>query len=194
MQPDLRLVTPNGLPSDDEIKEIARSDRRRAMGLIAARYRARLYHHARNIVKDHQEAFDVVQEVFIKAIHERRFFNEGFKMKAWLYRVTSNLCFNIVRNRKRRGDILDSMQRPESTSPDQVARVLAEQHQKVVQAAMEHLTVDHREILTLRYHSDLSYAEIADTLDVALGTVMSRLSRAKNKLLEAFDALGVEEV
>jgi RNA polymerase sigma-70 factor, ECF subfamily len=164
MNPEpLSLVRTPPLPTAELIKEIARTDRRRAMTLAVERYRGKLYHHALYIVKDHQEAYDVVQEVFIKAIRERRFFDDDFKMKAWLFRVTSNLCFNIVRNRKRRGAILDTMQQPTSSSPDQVERVLSEERQEVILEAMDRLTRDHKEILMLRYYSDLSYAEIADT-------------------------------
>ena len=56
---------------------------------------------------------------------------------------------------------------------------------------MERLTPDHREILALRYYSDLTYEEISESLGIRLGTVMSRLSRAKGRLLEALPASGV---
>jgi RNA polymerase sigma-70 factor (ECF subfamily) len=58
---------------------------------------------------------------------------------------------------------------------------------------MDKLSEDHSKILMLRYYSDLSYAEIADTLDIKLGTVMSRLSRAKGKLVEVLDDPSVTE-
>ena len=187
----LRLLPSSPQLTAEDIKAVARKDRRQAMNLVVERYRGTLYHHALYIVKDHHEAFDILQEVFIKAIRERRFFDPDFKMKAWLFRVTSNLCFNIVRNRKRRGAILDQMMRPTPLHADQMERVFADQRQEVILAALDTLTEDHREILSLRYYSDLSYAEIADALDIKLGTVMSRLSRAKNKLMEALDDPGV---
>ncbi len=190
----LQLVQPpSGLPEDDEIKVIALRDRRSAIGMIVQRYRKRLYHHAMYILKDPEQAFDVVQEVFIKAIRERRFFDVEFKMKAWLFRVTSNLCFNIVRDKRRRGAILDTMIKKTSSAADQVDRVFATEQQQVILAALDKLSENHRKILALRYYSDLSYAEIADTLDVKLGTVMSRLSRAKNRLMEVLDHPGVLE-
>lgn len=125
----------------------------------------------------------MVQEVFIRAMREKRFFLEGFKMKAWLYRVTTNLCFNTVRNRKRRGAILDGMIKKVSTSPDQLEAVFASEQRGEVMTALDDLSEDHRQILLLRYYDDLSYAEIADVLGVKLGTVMSRLSRARYRLL-----------
>lgn len=105
-------------------------------------------------------------------------------MKAWLYRVTTNLCFNTVRNRKRRGAILDTMLKPEAFGADQLEIVFAGERRNEVMAALEHLSEAHREILLLRYYDDLSYAEIADVLGVKLGTVMSRLSRSRCRLLD----------
>lgn len=189
----LKLVHPPSLVDDDTIKSLAQTDRRQALGLIVAKYRDRLFSHAYYIVKDRQEAYDVVQETFIKAMHETRFFNEDFKMKAWLFRVTSNRCFNIRRDKKRRGAILEGMQQPTSTEAAQFDRVFGEERQENILAAMEQLTNNHREILTLRYYSDLSYAEIADTLGIKLGTVMSRLSRAKSRLVEVIGDRGVVE-
>ncbi len=165
-----------------EYKLVAQSDRRRAMDMVVRDFRSRLFQHAFYIVKDSQEAYDAVQEVFIKAMRETRFFDEGFRMKAWLFRVTSNLCYNIVRDRRRRGGILESLNRPDRTSANQMERVQRGERRDEVLAAMEKLGRNHREILLLRYYNDLSYAEIADVLDVKLGTVMSRLSRARARL------------
>lgn len=182
----LRIVT-KALPEDDEIKAIAQSDKRAAADLIVRKYRDRLFHHASYILKDHQLALDVTQDVFIKAMREKRFFDDGFKMKAWLFRVTSNLCFNIRRDKKRRAAILETVPRATSTAADQVELVFASEAQETIFHAMDKLSHNHRTILMLRYYDDLSYAEIAETLDVKLGTVMSRLSRAKTQLVDVLD-------
>ncbi|MDP6932267.1 MAG: RNA polymerase sigma factor, partial [Myxococcota bacterium] len=126
-----------------------------------------------------------VQDVFIRAMRERRFFDPEFRMKAWLFRVTSNLCFNRVRDKKRRGQLLEQQKRSEGVLAKQVDSVFAGQRTERMNVALEQLTEAHREILILRYYDDLSYAEIAETLNIALGTVMSRLSRARCRLLEA---------
>jgi len=186
MPASLRLVSPQNASSWSEmdIKELAANNRRTAMEMVIQKFREPLYFHARYIVKDHQEAYDVVQEVFIKAMREDRLFDEDFKIKAWLFRVTTNLCFNQVRNRKRRGAILDTMMKPEAFSADQFKHVFEGEQRTEVMTAMESLSEDHREILLLRYYDDLSYAEIADVLQVKLGTVMSRLSRARLRLMD----------
>ena len=169
--------------SDEYIKAIARQDLRAGYDLATRKFRDRLFYHAYYITKDHEEAYDVVQEVFIRAMREGRFFDEEFRMKAWLFRVTSNLCFNLVRDRKRRGAILETVPRDESTRADQVEKVFFTERREEVMAALELLTQDHKEILILRYYDDLSYAEIAEVLEIKLGTVMSRLSRARSRLL-----------
>ncbi len=187
----LRLIRGSTIPTDEEIKQIALTDRRAASDWIVRKYRDPLFHHAAYILKDYQEAIDVAQEVFIKSMREQRFFDEEFKMKAWLYRVTSNLCFNLVRDRRRRAAILDTIPIKKATDPGQVDVVFQTERQGTILKAMEQLTENHRKILMLRYYGDLSYAEISDALDIKLGTVMSRLSRAKRQLLEVMDELGV---
>ena len=186
MSASLRLVSPQNATSwtEEDIKQLAESNPRSAMEMVIQKFREPLYFHARYIVKDHQEAYDVVQEVFIKAMREHRLFDEDFKIKAWLFRVTTNLCFNQVRNRKRRGAILDTMMKPEPFGADQMEKVFEGERREEVMASLDTLSEDHREILLLRYYDDLSYAEIADVLQVKLGTVMSRLSRARLRLME----------
>lgn len=178
----------NTAPTDDDtIKAVAQKDRRAAADLVVRKYRDRLFHHASYILKDYHRAMDVTQDVFIKAMREERFFDPEFKMKAWLFRVTSNLCFNIRRDKKRRAAILETVDRPTSTAPDQVEMVFSSQEAKSMLAALDRLSDNHRKILMLRYYSDLSYAEIASVLDIKLGTVMSRLSRAKAQLVDVLE-------
>ena len=90
MPASLRLMNPatSSEWSEADIKRYAASNPRAAMEMVIQKYREPLYFHARYIVKDHQEAYDVV-EVFIKAMREQRLFNDEFKIKAWLFRVTS---------------------------------------------------------------------------------------------------------
>jgi RNA polymerase sigma-70 factor, ECF subfamily len=191
--PSLRLVQDGSEAVDEErIKRVATADRRAAADLVVRKYREPLFHHAAWILKDWEEAIDVAQDVFIKAMHEPRFFEADFKMKAWLYRVTTNLCFNRVRDRRRRSAILETVPRPVNDGSDPIDAVFQGEQQERILSAIDQLSDDHREILMLRYYSDLSYAEISDTLGIKLGTVMSRLSRARGQLVEALNGLGVE--
>ena len=177
---------------DDDIKATAKTQPKLAVDLVVRKYRSRLYYHALCILKDPEAAYDAVQEVFIKSIHEDRFFNADFQMKAWLFRVTSNLCFTIVRDRNRRSGLLRLRKdeaSPRPVSPSSSDSVQERQVRGEMLNALESLTPSQREILLLRYYDDLSYNEIAAVLEVKLGTVMSRLSRAWNRLS---DVLGTD--
>ena len=190
MTATLKLVAPQAAAdwSDEDIKALAADNPRLAMDMVIRKYRDRLFRHAWYITKDGQEAYDVVQEVFIRAIRETRFFNADFRQKAWLFRVTSNLCFNLVRDRKRRSAILETVPFDRKADADQLATVFAGEQRQEVLDAIDQMTPAHREILLLRYYDDLSYAEIAEALGVALGTVIPRLSRARRRLQAVLDA------
>jgi RNA polymerase sigma-70 factor (ECF subfamily) len=181
-----------GVTEDEDIQRIARAGQREfAFELLVRKYRERILHHALYVLKDYHEAFDVCQEVFIKAMREPRLFDAEFKMKAWLFRVASNLCFNIVRDRRRRSTILETVPQVTEELADPFEQLFTDQRQKRILDAMDRVSLEHRDILMLRYYSDLSYTEIADVLGVKLGTVMSRLSRAKTRLMEVLDEVGV---
>ncbi len=183
----LKLV-PDSSPaavSDDEISELGRRDRDRGFDALVRKYRERIYYHALYITKDSEGAFDVAQDVFVRAYHEERIFDSGFRSRAWLFRVCTNRCYNIVRDRHRRGGILDRLGKSSAVLQEQhkaIDDVMAREMSEGVAAAMSNLSPEHRTILLLRYFDDLSYKEIAEVLQVKLGTVMSRLSRAKMRL------------
>jgi len=169
---------------DEDLKAIALVNRKRAYGLLVDRYRDRLFYHALYILKDSEEALDVSQEVFIRSFNENKAFDPDFKIKAWLFRVCTNLCYNIVRDKKRRTNILENLGRQETSVPkrDQADLTSHREMSEQMQLALDQLTLAHKTILLLKYWDDLSYLEISEVLDIKLGTVMSRLSRAKEKL------------
>ena len=187
MSAKLQLLKSASTWTDDQIKTVAKTNRRAAMEATIQKFREPLLYHAICIVKDEDEAYDLVQEVFIRAIREPRLFNEDFRIKAWLYRVTTNLCFNNVRNRKRRTAILNAAKMQDRKEADQISQIFHGQRQVEILKSLEKLTEDHQKILLLRYYDDLSYSDIAHVLQIKLGTVMSRLSRARNRLLAVMD-------
>jgi RNA polymerase sigma-70 factor (ECF subfamily) len=167
---------------DDDIKRVAQRDMNRALEMVATKYGETIFRQARYLLKDPHRGRDVAQEVFIKAMREDRFFQPDFKMKAWLLRVTTNLCFNISRNQRRRRDILERSPFQTNTRATQAQAVYCQQAKETLLNSIQLLSPHHQEVLLLRYYEDLSYAEIAVRLDLKLGTVMSRLSRAKGSL------------
>lgn len=185
-----RLPCVPALLTEDDLKHLARRRPSLALEFVVRVYGEKLRAHALYILRDPDEAHDVVQETFLKAMREPRLFEPEFKIQAWLYRVTRNLCFNLSRDRRRRQVILHGQRRSEATFDDPLESVFAGEQQEEVMAALDRLTEDHRAILLLRYYEDLSYNEIAERLDIRLGTVMSRLSRARDRLEHAMAADG----
>jgi len=147
-------------------------------------YQGLVYTVAFGILLDVQEALDVVQETFVKAFEEPGFLDDGFHRKAWLARVARNLALNSRRSLIRR---LKSLMRYAGLSwaaetvnvEEEIIR--AETRRELV-GVLEALDEDEREIISLRYAAELSYEEIAAELGIRIGTVMSRLSRAKRKI------------
>ena len=185
--PKLKLVPGTGKAptADEDIKKLAGEDHERAFNLLVRRYMPKLYHHALWIIKDSEIARDVTQEAFVKAYHEPRLFDDAFHTGPWLYRVCTNRCYNLVRDRQRRGGILERVGREKSalSNPHHaIDELLAKEQSSELAAVMDRLSPEHRTILLLRYFGDLSYQEVADVLQVKIGTVMSRLSRAKARL------------
>ncbi len=134
------------------------------------------------------DSWDITQEVFIKAFGEKRIYEESFNSKAWLATVARNDALKYKRSLKRKLNYflrfcgLDSIDH--ATEIEE--QFLREQNCKLLKKLMIKLSEDEREIIALRFSADLSYKEIAEILEIKIGTVMSRLSRIKNKLGSQF--------
>ncbi len=158
---------------------------------LVKEYQGLVYSIAFGILLDAQDALDATQETFAKAFEEPRFLDDGFNRKAWLVRVTRNQAFNARRSLVRR---VKSLMRyaglswaAETTSVEEEI-IRAETRQELT-SVLESLEEDEREIIGLRFAAELSYEEIAAELGIKIGTVMSRLSRAKRKI-----GMALEEV
>ena len=170
--------------SDEQIKLTATKNRRVAINMLIEKYRQPLLRHALYILRDQDEAYDIVQETFIRGIRETRLFDPDFRVKAWLFRVAKNLCLNQLRNTSRRAAILQANPMPDRQEAEQWKHIFDGEQSIRMMTTLDKLNDAHKEILVLRYYDELSYTEIAQVLDIKLGTVMSRLSRARQKLLE----------
>jgi len=168
-------------------KELAKTDRDAAFAVVSKTYLPRIRSEARQVMGTREAAFDLAQDVLIKAMREKRLFDPEFRIWPWLRRVTRNLAYNRVRDRKRRSALLEE-RGPQAAAPvDPSAAVLASEQARRVQECIERLSEAHREVLIARYYADASYKEIADRLGLKLGTVMSRLSRARSALQSVLD-------
>jgi RNA polymerase sigma-70 factor, ECF subfamily len=146
-----------------------------------------LYNFAHWLAQNREEAEDLVQETYVKALRGFGSFQQGTNFRAWMYRILRNTFLTSRTGSKATMTVpLDEEDGPvnEAVSDAQTpeAILIDRDHQEVLRAALEELPVHHREIVLLCEVEEMSYQEIAETLSVPIGTVMSRLSRARAAL------------
>ncbi len=164
---------------DEWLVRRAKAGEREAFGLIVSRHQSSVYRVIRGILGDPAESEDVAQEVFLKAYANLARFRGDSSLFTWLYRIAVNEALRI--RRRRSLPTMDGL--PETEAPaaeaetDEEAPTLA-----TLQRLLARLPDDHRVIVTLRDLEGLSYQEIAETLEIPIGTVESRLFRARREL------------
>ena len=154
---------------------------------VVRRYQRRVYATALRIVRRHDLADDVTQETFLRAHRALGTYDRQRPFGPWVCRIAANLAINHVRSPEAREEglegVLDAAPAPAGASP--LSAVLEEEARSVLAEAVGRLPPDQRAVFVLRAYDELSYAEIADALGLSIGTVMSRLSRAREKLRAA---------
>ena len=148
-----------------------------------------LYNFAHWLTKDREEAEDLVQETYAKALKGFSSFQLGTNFRAWMYRILRNTFLTS------RTGLQATMTQPLETensetelaidraTPETI--LLERSSQELVQKAIEDLPLHYREILLLCEIQEMSYQEIAEALSIPMGTVMSRLSRARKSLRDS---------
>ena len=153
---------------------------------VVRRYQKRVYATALRIVRRHEVADDVTQEAFLRGYQALDRFEVGRPFGPWICRIAANLAVNHVRSPVAREEPLpEGHGETPAESPDPLQGVLDTEARVVLQTALADLPAEQRAVFALRVYEDLSYREIAETLGISLGTVMSRLSRAREKLRDA---------
>jgi RNA polymerase sigma factor (sigma-70 family) len=150
------------------------------------------YNLARWLLRNEQDAEDAVQDAVLRAF---RFFAglRGSDSRAWLLTIVRNACYTRIRRASPQDRIVALDEEVRDSNIDSVTpetEVMRQASGRSIQQALEALPVDLREAIVLRELEGLSYAEIASVAEIPIGTVMSRLSRARHRLQQA---LGEEE-
>lgn len=153
---------------------------------MVRRYQRRAYGVALRIVRRHDVADDVVQEAFIRAYRGLAGFDLGRPFGPWIGRIVANLAVNHVRSPEAREEGLPEGygERPASR-PDPLGQVLEQEARDALEGALARLPAEQRAVFVLRAMEEMSYKEIAEALGISMGTVMSRLFRARERLAEA---------
>jgi len=158
-----------------------------------------LYNHACWLTGDRADAEDLVQETYAKALRGFASFTKGTNLRAWMFRILRNAFLNSRTGlAAQKTDFLEDQDVPvdeavtHAVTPEEI--LLRSEDQKTLFAALDSLPEMQREIILLCEVDEMSYREIAQMLDVPVGTVMSRLSRARVGLRAALGAKLKEEV
>jgi len=184
-----------GLSEHDLILQAQAGDRHSFDQLVAQAYPL-VFNTAYRILGDHDAAADATQTSFVRAYRSLRTFRGSSSFTTWLYRIVSNVCLDMVRRRKRQAQSLtldsDEESQGERDIPDErdhPERLLLETElQQAVHRALQTLSPEHRVVLTLYDLAGFSYEEIAAMLKLPLGTVKSRLNRARLALRDEMSA------
>jgi RNA polymerase sigma-70 factor (ECF subfamily) len=163
----------------------------KAFKTLLTKYRNLVYTIMIKMVRNPQEAEDLTQEAFMKAFNSLASFNEEFAFSTWLMKIATNNCIDFLRKRKLRTysihepiqykdekieiDIPDAEPTPEKT-------LLQHERKKVLESAIEELPERYKYVVILRHKEEKSYEEIAEILNLPLGTVKAQIFRAREIL------------
>ena len=180
---------PFGQQDDDKLILKAQKGDLHSFDVLVRRYQRKIYYLAYRMVKGHDAADDIAQETFINAYSAIRSFKIGYSFYTWLYRICMNLSINYLKRQKL---VIPESQFEEETSPlereaagaDPSNHLALKELEDKIEKALDLLPPKFKAVLVLRVYEDLSYEEIAKTLKISMGTVMSRLFRAREKMQE----------
>jgi RNA polymerase sigma-70 factor (ECF subfamily) len=158
-------------------------------GTLVEKYQDRLYATMVHVVGNSEDAHDVVQEAFIQAYLRLDTFRRSSRFYTWLYRIAFNVALGMRRKRRPTLSVeyfyresgsepVDRNMTPEESSE-------REEQVSLLRAAIDQLNEEHRMVIVLRELEDCSYEDISEILDVPVGTIRSRLHRARSQLRES---------
>jgi len=146
-----------------------------------------VYNLALRVVKDENEALDLTQDAFVRAWTALPNFKGQSQFRTWLYRIVTNLCYNRLPNLRRSlndlgDDVMEDIPETNSTFVNPAYKFESSETRKHLHQAIDRLDEQYRLLLTMRYQGELSYDEIATSLNLPLGTVKTGIFRAKEQL------------
>lgn len=173
--------------SDLELIQRAKKGDKRAFGDLVRRHQRKVYALCFRLGGSHDAADDLTQEAFIKAFQAIATFDESFPFTAWIMRIASNNALNYIKRQKfqvsgEEGEVILDSQTSSYTEDNPHENLNQQEIDSRYQTALNALPPDFRTVFVLRMHEELSYEEIADRLKISVGTVMSRLHRARQRM------------
>src|SRR3989338_6238202 len=180
--------------NDLELVRQSQQGSRSAFGRLVSKYYEMVYAVAYGVVNHREKAADITQEVFLKAFQMIKGFEGKSKITTWLYRITVNRAIDETRRKRPQ----ESLEEPVDTKDSEVSKydrledvqpgprdlAAGGELRELMRNALKQLSEEHRAVLVLREWQGLSYEEIAGSLNIELGTVMSRIFYAKKRLAQ----------
>jgi len=180
------------------IERVLGGDKNAFEGLVLENQK-NVYNLALKMTRNEEDALDVSQEAFVKAYRQLRNFRGDSRFSVWLYRLTYNLCIDFLRKKPKTNMVSLSydddsgdtapLEIPDLRSLPEDSTIRNELRKGITESIKE-LPLKHREVIVMREISDMSYDDIATTLKINVGTVKSRLARARLKLIDILKEKG----
>lgn len=177
--------------TDAELVARAKAGNESAFRDLVLRYQKKIFYLAYRMTKDKDAADDLAQETFIRTYQALSRFKENYPFYTYIYRICMNLSINYHNRQKRtlyesRTENWEEILEKEGIFPESTTTA-EEKTLTRLEAEIDRLSPEYKSVVVLKFYEDLSCAEIAKTLEVPLGTVLSRLSRARQKLAVALE-------
>ncbi len=163
--------------TDEKLVEYIREKNPEAYGEIMERYQKKLARYAFSLVRDEMEAADIAQNAFIKAFVNLKSFNSKLKFSSWIYRIVHNEAMDVFTKKKREVALTEDMNF--ESKEDITDDFFKKQENARVKECFSRLPVIYAEPLALYFMEEKSYEEISDILRLPIGTVGTRINRAK---------------
>ena len=181
------------MSDDAQLVEAALAGDKDAFGSLVERYQDRLFNTLVRYLGNSADAGDVLQDAFVQAFVKLRTFRGASQFYTWLYRIAMNNAFS-QRRRRRATVSVDQLKEQGGKEPIDPyrgpdERIAGRETSQQVQSAINALAEDHRQILVLREFEGCSYQAISEILELPVGTVRSRLSRARNQMRDKLEEL-----
>ncbi len=176
---------------DLELIENALKGSQKAFRQLSEKYKTPVYHIIYKIVRNTDTANDLVQETFMKAFSSLASYRSEYKFSTWLYKIAANCSIDFLRKKRINALSLDQqLDTGEGTVEIEVAddsynpeKDLVRKQQRIsIVEAIEELPTKYREVIIYRHKDDKSYEEIADLMNIPVGTVKARIFRARELL------------
>lgn len=174
--------------SDKNLAKLSLEGSEEASRELVWRYAERIKAHIQTLVPDHRDAEDISQEVFAKAFQMLNSYDSNYAFSTWIYTIARNSSIDFVRRKRVATKSIDSLSATEESSgseqwvPSPEEHLIFEQEIEKIRSAINSLPEKYRDVAEMRFIHEYAYEEMARELGVSLGTIKTRVRRAKERL------------